>query len=181
MKKINKEGFTLIELLVVVLIIGILAAVALPQYKKAVFKSKLAQLDVAVDAAKKSVQLYLTAHGWPTGEDAVTLTGEIGVSEIEIPGIVHDNYNEISSDINFFQVVCDAEKCSIHVSFYNDYDLLLILSQNMGNFWYVDRHIYFEGYKAKVLCQYLKERNYPADGGAFDFCAAQGVTLETID
>ena len=181
MKKINKEGFTLIELLVVVLIIGILAAVALPQYKKAVFKSKLAQLDVAVDAAKKSVQLYLTAHGWPTGEDVVQFTGEVGVSEIEIPGTAHDNYNEISSDIDFFQVGCDAESCSIHVTFYNTYDLQLLLNRDIGNFWYADRHINMEEGKAKVLCQYLKERNYPADGGAFDFCAAQGVTLETID
>ena len=39
----NKQGFTLIEILVVVLIIGILSAIALPQYESAVEKSRMSE------------------------------------------------------------------------------------------------------------------------------------------
>ncbi len=62
-----KKGFTLIELLVVVLIIGILAAVAFPQYQKAVEKSRTAQALISLQSIYQAADAYYLTHGvWPS-------------------------------------------------------------------------------------------------------------------
>ncbi|MDD6153636.1 MAG: type II secretion system protein [Elusimicrobia bacterium] len=59
----KKQGFTLIELLVVVLIIGILAAVALPQYQKAVAKSRFASVKPLIKAIMDAQTVYFMENG----------------------------------------------------------------------------------------------------------------------
>lgn len=76
-----KKGFTLIELLVVVLIIGILSAVALPQYQVAVAKSRISSLIPVVKSMANALELYRLSNGAYPPDDSSTDFG----FDIQVP------------------------------------------------------------------------------------------------
>lgn len=81
----RKRGFTLIELLVVVLIIGILAAVALPQYNKAVKKAQGVEALSVMNAVDKALRNYYLEHGTFEGATLDTLN-------VTLPELSHIRY-----------------------------------------------------------------------------------------
>ena len=76
--KAGFDGFTLIELLVVVLIIGVLTAVAISKYDKAVEKTRAGRITILVRAIADAEERYFMANG--------EYAADIGKLDISFPG-----------------------------------------------------------------------------------------------
>ncbi len=73
----NQKAFTLMELLIVVLIVGILSAIALPQYNKAVLKSRYTALILIAKGVWEGNEVYYMEHGeYATELDELVVKGQ---------------------------------------------------------------------------------------------------------
>ena len=76
-----QDGFTLVELLIVVVILGVLAAIAIPQFSASTDDSKAAALDATLSNLRTAIELYYQQHGsYPS---AVAAGGSFGAIDTE--------------------------------------------------------------------------------------------------
>ena len=109
---VYKRGFTLIELLVVVLIIGILASVALPQYQKAVRRARLSEVTTGFTAISKGIDIYLLENDF----SATTLVKFFGTGktdlDITLPCAAEDS-SKCYTKVGAWEAVCNGATCQI--------------------------------------------------------------------
>ena len=157
MKENKIKGFTLIELLVVVLIIGILSAVALPKYEKAILKSRFVQMQTAIRAIYDAQTVYQLANG-----EYATQFSDLSLDF----GTIDENNPKIIRKGKIWCNLDDAEQRFIcHFS----YTQLIV--QN----WYKPRRqqccVYKDdNFKGENLCQELKNTTTWRDR-----CGGQGA------
>lgn len=96
-----KKGFTLIELLVVVLIIGILSSVALPQYTKAVARTRTAEALSGIRSVSQAAETYVMETGsWPESFDVLSVvpSGELKTYKKEHDKVIGRHFSFVLID-----------------------------------------------------------------------------------
>ncbi|WP_424245928.1 prepilin-type N-terminal cleavage/methylation domain-containing protein [Elusimicrobium posterum] len=129
-----KKGFTLIELLVVVLIIGILAAIALPQYTKAVGKSRAAEAVTMLSSIMNAQEMYKLQHG--------EYTDDISELDITIPNNRLWEHQTEEQKKKYYRYRCGGKRtCHAEIS-----------TTNFPEFEFHTPSEEYEGYSNKHWC-----------------------------
>ena len=146
------RAFTLIEMLVVVLIIGILAGIALPQYRKSVERARLSGVLINIKAIEDSVDRYLLANGFPTQQITFKDFSDIDLSG----GEWVDDYNYKIGELLYSAVCTNQPACEISV-----FDATNYLKSAYINVDIRDNIRYRQCYtnntdKGRSICKYLE-------------------------
>ena len=144
----SSKGFTLLELLVVVLIIGILASIALPQYQKSVEKARVMEAIWNIKAIEESVERYKLANG--NLQETVSFDD---VSDIELSG---GEWNDDSYYTKYFQYYIEIQGDLYMEVYRKDYKYILLLNNDSGA-----RRCFSQATDiGRYICKYLESQGW---------------------
>ena len=96
----GKKGFTLIELLIVVIILGILATLAVPQFTRMISRARMAEAWAGLGAVRTAQSVYWMEHsnyaGVITDLDCDASAGDFAFTTVAI-GADDETYNAIAT------------------------------------------------------------------------------------
>jgi len=158
----NVKGFTLIEVLVVVVIIGILTSVALPQYQKAVLKSRFAQAKTIARSIADAEEVYYAAHN--------TYTLNVDALDISLPPLA----GSISFVGSYIRIPFSWGRCDIVVDS-GDNRTQCMISQNERNYlMYLIGFSDSTSYRDKTACIFYGNGAKPtASDMTYQICKAE--------
>ena len=159
----NKRAFTLIELLVVVLIIGILAAVAVPQYQKAVDKARVSEVVQLIGTLQQATERWMLENPGKYLSSELLIEDSTESLDIDIPcqwdnqGFCKIGKNMFRVDISYY---FDDNEIRANVYAYldtNTFDWVTIMAERDGNGHWTHICGYNpEGAREKAICEGLQ-------------------------
>ncbi len=122
----DQGGFTLVEMLIVVIVIGVLAAVAMPLYQLVPERSKATEADAALGAIRSAMRVYYGEHGTYVNTSfvnggAVTAGALLSVNDTDLAGRYFSTecytFDGGAPTANAFTIECDgANSTAPHAS-----------------------------------------------------------------
>jgi type IV pilus assembly protein PilA len=109
----NRKGFTLIELLIVVVIIGILAAIAIPKFANTKDKAKLASVKTDLRNLVSAQESYFSTHG--TYSAAADAALNASLSQGNVLTINSASGSGFEATIENATISSDPKKCTVYV------------------------------------------------------------------